>query len=116
LLAGVVGGVKTAPNFGEQFREMGIESGKTILCSEHAGRGESGHIYIYISGFGRDENSGQIQILLFIKFRKAYKSIFCVQNILGASKNSRKITKNVLAPNELKTIFIVSKNIFKYLK
>jgi hypothetical protein len=67
-------------------------------------------------GFGRDENSGQIQILLFIKFRKAYKSIFCVQNILGASKNSRKITKNVLAPNELKTIFIVSKNIFKYLK
>jgi hypothetical protein len=49
-------------------------------------------------GFGRDENSGQIRILLFIKFRKVYKSIFCAQNIVDASKNPRK----VLVPNELK--------------
>jgi hypothetical protein len=31
LLAGVVAGVATAPNFGEQFQKMGNESGKTVL-------------------------------------------------------------------------------------
>jgi len=58
-------------------------------------------MYIYL-GFGRDKNSVKIRILLFLKFEKAYKSIFCAQNIIDTFKNSRKIPINVLAPNELK--------------
>jgi hypothetical protein len=68
-------------------------------------------MYIYL-GFGRDENL----ILPFIKFGKDQKSKFCAQNIIDASKNSRKIPINVLAPNELKNILRVSKNIINYLK
>jgi hypothetical protein len=66
------------------------------------------HIYL---GFGRDKNSVKIRILPFLKFGKAYKSIFCAQNIIYAFRNSRKIPINVLAPNELKNIIRISKNI-----
>jgi hypothetical protein len=35
---------------------------------------------------------------------------------LEGSKKSRKITRNDLAPNELKNVFRAFENIFKYLK
>jgi hypothetical protein len=38
--------------------------------------------------YSRGSDEMKIQILLFIKFRKAYNSIFCAQNIVDASKNS----------------------------
>jgi hypothetical protein len=41
---------------------------------------EKSGIYIYI-GFVRDENSGQIRILLFIKFRKP-RNLYFVLKIL----------------------------------
>jgi hypothetical protein len=44
----------------------------------------------------------KIRILPFLKFGKAYKSIFYAQNIIDNFKNSRKIPINVLPPNELK--------------
>jgi hypothetical protein len=73
------------------------------------------NMYIYL-GLGRDKNSVKIRILPFLKFGKAWKSIFCAQNIIYAFKNSRKIPINVLAPNDSKTIIRISKNIFKFLK
>jgi hypothetical protein len=33
LLAGVVAGVGTAPNFGEQYRELEIGFGENVSCS-----------------------------------------------------------------------------------
>jgi hypothetical protein len=57
--------------------------------------------YIYSWSLDEIKNSGQIRILPFIKFRKTQKSIFCAQNIIDVSKNSRKIPRNVLTLNEL---------------
>jgi hypothetical protein len=64
LLVGVVTGVGTALNFGEQFRELGIEFGEIISCSGTGSMRSQTYIYIYLE-FGRDGNSVKIRILPF---------------------------------------------------
>jgi hypothetical protein len=69
-----------------------------------------------ISIFPREISSfflGKIEILWE---NGALQLSHIAQNILDASKNFKKIPRNVLAPNELKNIFIASKKILKYLK
>jgi hypothetical protein len=56
-------------NFGEQFRELGVEFGETVSALVGLDEEKSG-MYIY-TGFERDGNLVQIQILPFIKLRKA---------------------------------------------
>jgi hypothetical protein len=66
LLAGVVAGVETVPNFGEQFREFQIESEDGVLNFEKGSmRGFQPYIYILL-GFG---DILFFVIILFLKLK-----------------------------------------------
>jgi hypothetical protein len=71
---------------------------------------------IYIVGVRTGWKFGSNSDFTYLKFRKAYKSIFCAQNIIDASKNSKEIHIIFWHLMNLKNILRVSKNIFKYLK
>jgi hypothetical protein len=70
LLAEVVTGVGTTPNFGEQYRELGIGFGRKRFVFWNGLDEMKPDMYIYL-GFGRENNSVKIRILLFLKFEKS---------------------------------------------
>jgi hypothetical protein len=101
LLAEVVAGVGTAPNFDEQYRELGIGFGRKSFVFWNRLDEMKPDMYIYL-GFGRDKNSVKIRILLFLKFEKSLEIHILCSKFIDTFKNSRKIPINVLAPNKLK--------------
>jgi hypothetical protein len=52
---------------------------KPFCDSERARRGEADHIYIYIAGFGQDENLGQIRIYHLLNSEKPRNSYFVLK-------------------------------------
>jgi hypothetical protein len=87
------------PNFGEQFRELEIESGKPFCVLEWARRGETRHVYIV--GVRTRWKFGSNSDFTIYKIRKSLEI-----HIVDASRNSRKNPINVLAPNELKKTYL----------
>jgi hypothetical protein len=85
--------LKPLPNFGEQFRELGIEYGETISCSG-MGSTRRSRVYIYIVGVQTRLKFGSNSELTIYKIRKSLeihisrsKYYRCLQKI---QKNSYK--------------------------
>ena len=103
MLAELSQELEPPPNFGERFREFRIESeGGVSNFVKGSMRGFQLYIYILLGFedllFFRNYSNFKIEN----HFQKRLKSFLLFEKYLEGSKNSMKISKHDLTPNELK--------------